>query len=81
MSDIQQKKQLIKQPEVTLLCGLSRSTIYKLCSTGLFPCPVKVPGIRSVRWVRGEVQTYIDQRTIAPRALAPLCEKAGELSE
>ena len=48
------RRKLIRLAEVLELTGLSRSTVYKLKSLGLFPQPVKI-GPHAVRWYLDEV--------------------------
>jgi len=55
---------LLRRPEVEARTGLSRSTLYRLMRTGEFPEPLKI-GPRAVRWVAGEVDTWI---AACPRA-------------
>ena len=49
---------LMKRPEVEVLTGLSRSSIYDLMTRGVFPHCVKL-GPKSVAWVEGEVRQWI----------------------
>jgi len=60
-----------KLPDLTFLrinqlittTGLSRSYIYQLAKSGLFPKPVSlVPGGTSVAWVASEVDAWINER-------------------
>lgn len=59
MSDI--KIKLIHAREVQRICGLSKSTMYRLMRTGLFPEPLKI-GPKAVRWREDEIQEWIDSR-------------------
>lgn len=52
---------IIRLPEVKQRTGLSRSEIYRREGLGLFPKRVTL-GPRSVGWVSGEVQAWIEQR-------------------
>lgn len=54
----------LTRSEVENLCGLSRSTIYRLMRQDQFPVPIKV-GPRAVRWLSTEVEGYLKSR---PRA-------------
>jgi len=47
--------------EVKSITGLSRSTIYRMASEGVFPRPIKL-GIRASGWLGSEVQNWIDGR-------------------
>jgi prophage regulatory protein len=60
-----------KQPDLTFLrinqvittTGVSRSYIYQLSKSGLFPKAVSlVPGGTSVAWVASEVDAWINER-------------------
>lgn len=55
---------VLRLPEVTKLTGLSRSSIYRLESLGLFPGRVKLSESASA-WRAEEVQEWISNR---PRA-------------
>ncbi|WP_114240053.1 AlpA family transcriptional regulator [Dyella sp. C9] len=47
----------IRLPEVIRTSGLSRSQIYRLCSSGRFPQSVKL-GEATTAWVEAEVQRW-----------------------
>lgn len=57
---------ILKQPEVSRLTGLSRSSIYRLEALGQFPARIKLSEASS-GWRSDEVQAWIDSR---PRAEA-----------
>ena len=59
-----QNDRYLTRSEVENLCGLSRSTIYRLMRQDQFPVPIKV-GPRAVRWLSTEVEGYLKSR---PRA-------------
>lgn len=54
---------LLKLREVQTLTALSRATIYRYISSGHFPKAVQL-GLRSVAWIEGEVQGWINQRIL-----------------
>jgi prophage regulatory protein len=49
---------LLRQPEVTRLTGLKRSTLYSLMSKGKFPRPVKITE-KAVAWRFSEIRQWI----------------------
>lgn len=49
----------LRRPEVEILTGLSRSTIYLMISNGEFPKPVRI-GRRAVAWRESAVRAWID---------------------
>lgn len=55
---------MLRRAEVETICGLARSTIYRLMRQGEFPEPVRV-GPRAVRWPTSEIETWLAAR---PRA-------------
>ncbi|PLC40305.1 dipicolinate synthase [Ralstonia pickettii] len=57
---------LLRLGDVLLRVGLSRSTIYRLISTGEFPSPVRL-GPRSVAWRAEEVDEWVNRRPSAKR--------------
>jgi prophage regulatory protein len=50
--------------EVLSISRLSRASIYRLISLGLFPKPVKL-GLRSNGWRVADVQAWLDSRKLA----------------
>ncbi|MDH4229223.1 MAG: AlpA family transcriptional regulator [Nitrospirota bacterium] len=59
-------QRILRLPEVKNLTGLSRSTLYNYISRNEFPAPVGL-GPRSVGWLEGDIQSWIDQRIAASR--------------
>jgi prophage regulatory protein len=51
----------LRLPDVQAMFGLSRSSIYKSISEGLFPKPIPI-GTRSVGWLAEEVETIFYAR-------------------
>ena len=51
----------LRLPSIQEKFGLSRSSIYKLISEGLFPKPIPI-GTRSVGWLEEEVETIFYAR-------------------
>ena len=52
---------LLRLPDVIHMCGLSRTTLYRRMSEGLFPAPVRI-GPRSVAWRESDVREWIEDR-------------------
>ena len=50
--------QLLKLSEVKQMVGLASSTIYRKVGGGEFPAPLQL-GPRTVRWRRGELETWL----------------------
>ena len=59
-------KTIWRLPNVMSRTGLSRSSIYNKISKGEFPEQVRL-GIRSVGWISGEVDDWIENRIDASR--------------
>jgi prophage regulatory protein len=51
----------LRLPDVQETFGVSRSSIYKLISEGLFPKPIPI-GSRSVGWLANEVETIFSAK-------------------
>ena len=49
---------MLRRVEVEQICGLSRSTIYRLLKEGRFIQPIRI-GPRAVRWPRQEIYDWI----------------------
>ncbi|PJX60955.1 dipicolinate synthase, partial [Klebsiella sp. E-Nf3] len=59
-------KTLIRMPEAIRRTGYGKAWLYKLISQGRFPQPVKI-GSRSIAFVEGEVDEWINQRIAESR--------------
>lgn len=59
-------KILLKRSEVARRTALSPSQIYRLMNQGEFPKPVQLSP-RSVAWVEGEIEEWIEGRIEASR--------------
>lgn len=57
--------QLIDMTFITTYTGMTDKWFYKLIGDGLFPKPIKLG--RSSRWLRSEVETWMQQRITASR--------------
>ena len=55
----------LKLPQVIIITGLSRSSLYSLVASGNFPKQIPL-GARSVVWLESEVQEFM-QKCIANR--------------
>lgn len=52
---------ILRLPQVKVLVGLSRSSIYLAISRGEFPRPVSL-GVRAVGWLESEVDAWLSKR-------------------
>ena len=57
---------IIKRPEVEIVTGLSRSSIYAKMEDGTFPKTIKLSK-RSVGWLESEIQDWLNERISASR--------------
>ena len=57
---------IIKRPEVEVITGLSRSSIYAKMENGTFPKGIKLSE-RSVGWLEHEIQEWLKNRISATR--------------
>ena len=55
---------MLRREEVEKMCGLTRSTIYRLMREDKFPLPKRL-GPRAVRWSSSEIDAWLAAR---PRA-------------
>jgi prophage regulatory protein len=53
---------MLRRPEVELLTGRSRSSIYRDVRLGLFPAPVRI-GRNAVGWRTSVVEAWLRSRT------------------
>jgi prophage regulatory protein len=59
----------IRLPELKLITGLSKTSIYELIRGGRFPAPVRL-GPRAVAWVKSEIRQWASERVKASRSAA-----------
>ena len=52
---------LCRLPEVMAMTGLARPTVYQKMAAGEFPASIDL-GLRSVAWVRSEVEGWIENQ-------------------
>lgn len=57
--------QFVDMKFITQLTGLTDKWFYRLIQDGLFPKPIKLG--RSSRWLRSEVETWLQQRITESR--------------
>ena len=57
--DVTPEYRLIKMQEVLRICGMSRSTLYRLVAKGQFPAPLRL-GPRAARWRLHDVIEWVD---------------------
>lgn len=62
-----QTTQIYRLPQVKAVSGLSRSSIYKQQSLGLFPQSFKL-GKRSIGWRADEISAWIETRERSGKA-------------
>lgn len=53
---------ILRRPDVEILTGLSRSTLYAMMAEGTFPKPVKL-GKRAVGWREVDLSTWLESRS------------------
>ena len=54
---------IIRIKDVMSMTGISRSHIYQLATTGVFPKSISlIPGGTSVGWIESEIENWISQR-------------------
>lgn len=64
-----ERKRLIRLPEVLNKTGFCKAWIYRLISRGDFPAPVKI-GERAIAFIESEVDEWIDQMIFSSRSKA-----------
>jgi prophage regulatory protein len=68
-SDTLDDVSFLRLPEVKLITGLSKTSLYALIREKSFPAPVRL-GPRAVAWVRSEVRQWALERVHASRSAA-----------
>jgi prophage regulatory protein len=66
---------ILRLPDVKTRTGLSRSSIYKFVSAGMFPAPIRI-GTRAIGWLDDEVEAWMLARIHSSRARA--ANRAGD---
>lgn len=61
------KDQFVDMAFMTRFTGLTDKWFYKLIQEGKFPCPVKFG--RSSRWLKSEVEIWVQERINESRAM------------
>jgi predicted DNA-binding transcriptional regulator AlpA len=64
------KCRFIRIHEVLVICGMSRTTLYREIKAQNFPAPVKIAA-RSVAWLEDEVAEWMATK-VRQRAMLPL---------
>ena len=64
------RKKLLRLKQVVEATGLSRASIYRQIQSQTFPRPVEI-GPKSVAWVEGEVQEWMDHLSRSSPFTAP----------
>jgi prophage regulatory protein len=57
----------LRLPDVKLVTGLSKSSLYALIRSNSFPAPVRL-GPRTVAWVRSEIMQWAAERVLTSRS-------------
>lgn len=57
-------ERLLRRRQVEEMTGLSRSSIYRLMRTQVFPVAVKV-GPAAVRWKESDITSWLESRPLA----------------
>ena len=59
-------ERIMRIPEVVEVTGLSKTTIWRRVKSGDFPAPVRLGSLatRSIGWRSGQVQEWLDTRSI-----------------
>jgi prophage regulatory protein len=60
----------LRLPEVKLVTGLSKTSLYALIRANSFPAPVRL-GPRTVAWVRSEIKQWAADRVLESRSTPP----------
>ncbi|PML78143.1 helix-turn-helix transcriptional regulator [Enterovibrio norvegicus] len=55
-------ERLLKRPEVLKICGISKSTLYRMIASEEFPSQVSISGKRSVGWRLSEIEAWLVTR-------------------
>jgi prophage regulatory protein len=67
LSAAQEEVSFLRLPDVKLLTGLSKSSLYALIRANSFPAPIRL-GSRTVAWVRSEIQQWAAERVLKSRS-------------
>ena len=62
----QDEVSFLRLPDVKLVTGLSKSSLYALIRAHSFPSPIRL-GPRTVAWVRSEVKQWAAERVLTSR--------------
>ena len=52
--------ELLCDSDVGTLLGISRRSVHRLNSQGDLPSPIRLPGLRAIRWRRSDLLAWID---------------------
>ncbi|MEZ8144587.1 AlpA family phage regulatory protein [Enterovibrio sp. FF113] len=55
-------ERLLKRKDVLIICGISKSTLYRMIKSEDFPSQVSISGKRSVGWRSSEVDAWLGSR-------------------
>jgi len=57
-------KKIFRLKELTGIVGLSRSSIYRQVSLGMFPAPIKI-GVSAVGWDSTDIDSWLTERKLS----------------
>lgn len=57
-------KKILRIKELTQTVGLSRSSIYRLVSLGIFPAPIRI-GVAAVGWDSADIDSWLAERKLS----------------
>jgi len=67
LSSVLEEVSFLRLPDVKLVTGLSKSSLYSLIRANSFPAPVRL-GPRTVAWVRSEIKQWATERVLTSRS-------------
>lgn len=70
-SPLETNERIMRLPDVLLITGLKRSSLYKLIKQGYFPRQIRLSGGRSVGWFYSEILIWILSRKKTPELTTP----------
>lgn len=60
-------QKLLRLRAVEEATGLSRSSLYRLIQSDVFPAPIQLTGARAVAWLQTDVDAWIQSRIAESR--------------
>ena len=62
---MEDEDRMLRLPEVCQMCGISRSTVYRLRAKGLFPDQALIGETRAVGWHLQDIRQWLKNRPTA----------------